>query len=191
MKRYQISEDIVDKVVTWIHTRHGVQIWDNVNLSSAGRDWMAPVMDENGVMLGKPHWSAGTQLHVFTKLEELEVLKKREVYRFHVGVERGEGFSYVVTDGGGRKLKEFEQKYALMRCTGCKWVGHYKELKPKKEVSLTSLVCPKCKKGENIEKEGKAWHEFDYTEYKNAVIFVEDGTIPLEEFINAKETESA
>lgn len=91
----------------WIANRGGVLAWPNVNLSNAGRDPMfTPATTSTGEdgRKHKPHWSVGDPSLV-TSIDEFEFVTLREYKRFHVGTQRGDGLSFVLTDAASRRLK--------------------------------------------------------------------------------------
>lgn len=104
---HRITSDIADSIRTWILERGGAQVWDSADLSNPGQEWMTPVRSADGATnTAKPHWSAGRVVRVLTQLDEVEVVGKRLVKRFHVGVRMGsQGLKVKVTAGGTRRIR--------------------------------------------------------------------------------------
>jgi len=84
----------------------GVMVWDSVNLSHPGAQWLTPL----GV--GKPTWQVGDEPSlVITNPDDVGVVVMEEVKRFRVGIRMGtQGLSMKVTDGGTRRIRAAVEK---------------------------------------------------------------------------------
>jgi len=111
MEKHQIQIENVGLIRDWLKNRGGIAIWNSINLSNPGASWTAPVNDEHGNPKGKPTWqAANTPSRVITDASEVEVITPREVSRLHIALQRGDGFSIVLTDASTRKVRKAVEK---------------------------------------------------------------------------------
>jgi hypothetical protein len=91
----------------YLRTREGIMVWDSINLSNPGIQWLTPAKDEDGKTYTKPTWQvSNTPSQIITKAEDVKVSIDKEVKRFHVATRMGsQGMSIKVTDGGTRKIR--------------------------------------------------------------------------------------
>lgn len=175
MTAHVISADIAPKIIDWMKTRGGVEVWKSLDLATPGKELMTPLLTEEGTPReGKPHWSVGEEpTKVITKLEDLEVVVTREVKRFRVGLKRARGGTmFKCTDAASARIRRECEKAASFRCAGC---GEIFLQSAGKDVKVgdhgTGVVCPKC---DHVELEVlNAFHRFDYST-QEAVILIED-----------------
>ena len=120
-KPFQVLARDAEKIRTLIETRGGVHLWDCLDLSNASKTWFTPAHDATGQPTGKPHWSAGKILRTVTALDEVEVLTPKLIRRFHVGVKRGYGLTFVVTDAGTRRIHAAVENANLRRPDNDAW----------------------------------------------------------------------
>jgi len=111
-ERHECSPDNAPKMLEWIKSRGGVAVWTSVNLANPGASWSAPAMTLDGTPALRPTWEAdGKPSRIITDAGEIDVVTRREVKRFRVGLRRGsQGFSVKVTDGGTRKIRAEVEK---------------------------------------------------------------------------------
>ena len=108
MNKHECAPENADRMMNWILTRGGVAIWDSANLSNPGASWSAPALSAlGGLPLAKPTWQAADgPARIITDAADIEVITRREVKRFRVGVRMGsQGMTFKVTDGGTRKIR--------------------------------------------------------------------------------------
>lgn len=94
------------KFEDWIANRGGVQVWDNVNLSTPGKGPMfTPANDVDGTPTVKPSWSVARG-EVVTSIHRFAFVKAwKEVKRFHVAIRPGsQGMSFKLTDASSRRV---------------------------------------------------------------------------------------
>lgn len=91
----------------WILNRGGVAVWSSINLSNPGATWSTPANNTDGSPTTKPTWQADSvPSMVITDPHEIAVITGKEVKRFHVGVKRGYGLSFVLTDAASRRVRK-------------------------------------------------------------------------------------
>lgn len=110
MEPIQCSVENAPKLADWIANHGGIAIWDSANLSNPGATWLMPVNDAEGKPTGKPSWQAGSVIDTVLSTDQVEVTVPKEVKRFHVAVRRGDGLSFVLTDGSSRRVKKEVEK---------------------------------------------------------------------------------
>jgi len=104
--RHEVTEENAPKFLDWIAKRGGVAVWPSVDLSDLGFSMSSPALTPDGQPTPKPHWKlAAEPSRVITDASEIDVVTWKEVKRFRVGVCRGDGFSFVLTDGATRKVR--------------------------------------------------------------------------------------
>ncbi len=92
------------KMADWIARRGGVAIWRSMDLSDLASSWSSPALTEDGKPYPKPS-------RIITDPREIQVVTRKEVKRFRVGLWTGaQGFSVKVTDGGSRRIRAEVQK---------------------------------------------------------------------------------
>jgi hypothetical protein len=100
------------KFEDWIVNRGGVQIWENVNLSTprAGQ-WFTPALT-NGQPTPTPHWSTVVGERVIDIDRFRFVKEMKEVKRFHVATRiSGSGIMLKCTDASSRKIEKALEKF--------------------------------------------------------------------------------
>jgi hypothetical protein len=112
VERHECSVENAPKMREWIKSRGGVAIWTSVNLSNLGASWSAPALTLDGTPALRPTWEAdGKPSRIITEEADIDVVTRKEVKRFRVGLRRGsQGFSVKVTDGGSRKIRAAVEK---------------------------------------------------------------------------------
>lgn len=112
-----------EKFESWIATRGGVQVWNNVNLSDPGAGQVftpaleeVKVPEENGginmVPYHKPRWTH-ERGEVVTDINRFEFVKAwKEIKRFRVALRMGsQGTMIKLTDGSSAKVRKFEESH--------------------------------------------------------------------------------
>lgn len=106
IERHAVSPEHAPKFLEWIADRGGVAVWNSINLSNFLASWSTPARNLDGSPAQKPTWqAANTPSRIITDAAEVDVIMAREVKRFHVGIKQGDGFAFVVTDGGTRRIR--------------------------------------------------------------------------------------
>jgi hypothetical protein len=109
---HSISPENVPQFRDWIANRGGVAIWRSINLSNPGASWSTPAKTVEGEPTPKPTWQASNQPErIITDPNEIVVVVPREIRRFRVGVQHGDGLSLKVTDGGTRRIRAAVAKF--------------------------------------------------------------------------------
>ncbi|HEY5049340.1 MAG TPA: hypothetical protein VII50_00450 [Acidothermaceae bacterium] len=104
--RHEVTEENAPKFLEWIAKRGGVAIWPSVDLSDPSASMSSPALTTEGEPTPKPHWKLALEpSRVITDASLIDVMTWKEVKRFHVGVRRGDGLSFTLTDGATRKLR--------------------------------------------------------------------------------------
>jgi hypothetical protein len=103
----------VERVSSWIRTRGGVAVWPNLEIGGGGGDGLTPALDEDGKPTACPGWRyAKAPSQIVTDPAEVLVTPSRDVCSFRVGVRRGDGLSFVLTDGAQRNVNKALAKYS-------------------------------------------------------------------------------
>jgi hypothetical protein len=106
MEKHPCSIENAPKFADWVKNRGGIAVWKSVNLSNPGASWSTPANDKEGKPTAKPTWQADNRPEqIITDPDQVEVYVGKEIKRFRVGVKRGDGFNFVLTDGASRRLK--------------------------------------------------------------------------------------
>jgi len=104
--KHECAPENATKMLQWIKTRGGVAIWRSVNLSNLGASWSTPALTPEGQPYPKPTWQADSKPErIITDATEIEVVTRKEVRRFHVGV-RQAGLAFKLTDASSRRLRD-------------------------------------------------------------------------------------
>ena len=111
MDKHECAPENAAKMLDWIRTRGGVAVWRSANLSNPGASWSAPALTSEGLpQPTKPTWEAESRpARIITDPSEIEVVTRREVKRFRVGV-RMAGLTLKVTDAGTRRIRAEVEK---------------------------------------------------------------------------------
>ena len=106
MDKLEVTTEHAAQYRRWIAGRGGLLVWRSINLSNPGASWTTPYLTEAGVPYTKPTWQAANEpeRHITTE-EDVVVQVPKEVKRFHIGVQSGDGLSFKVTDGGSRRIR--------------------------------------------------------------------------------------
>ena len=106
--KHECSPENAAKMRQWIQERGGVAIWRSVNLANPGASWSTPAKALDGSPTTKPTWEAESQpACIITDPAQIEVVTRREVRRFRVGVRMGsQGMSLKLTDASSRRVRE-------------------------------------------------------------------------------------
>lgn len=89
----------------WINKRGGLAHWKCADLSTPGKSWTTPALAKDGTPTAKGHWSmCDSPAYVVTDPCNVVVRQYREVKRFHVGIERGSGFSFRCTYAATKRI---------------------------------------------------------------------------------------
>lgn len=107
-----ISQSQADKIFGWFKTGKGVAVWNSLNLSDPGKQWLTPAVGQDGNPYPKPTWQVGnTADFVIIDPQAIGVNVYKEVKRFHVAVRMGrQGMSLKVTDAGTRRIRAAVEK---------------------------------------------------------------------------------
>lgn len=108
MENHIVSPENARQFWDWLKTRGGLAIWRSINLSNPGASWTAPLKDKKGEVKSKPTWQAGNEPErIITDPAEVEVVREKEVRRFHVAVRRTGpwGMTFKCTDASSRKVR--------------------------------------------------------------------------------------
>lgn len=92
------------KFRAWLESRGGIARWQSVNLSNPGASWSTPALTEDGKPYPKPTWESGNTPHIVTDAAQVGVFTDALFKAFRVGLRRGDGLSYKITDAAQRKL---------------------------------------------------------------------------------------
>jgi hypothetical protein len=92
------------KFAEWIKSRGGIAVWTSANLGNAGATWSTPALDQAGKPYGKPTWQASNTPTIITDPAQVGVYNETLFKAFAVGLRRGDGFSFNLTDGAMRRL---------------------------------------------------------------------------------------
>lgn len=104
-EKHQVEVQNAAKILDWLQTRGGLQLWDSADLSNPGQSWTTPLKDSDGNPTKKPHWVA-TPGRVITDPVDCEIIVPKELRRFRIGIRRGtQGLMWKVTDGGTRRIR--------------------------------------------------------------------------------------
>lgn len=114
MTMITIDMDNAKLVSQWIKDGRGVARWRSHDLSDPSAEVFTPAKKKDAsefLKLGiqksedQPGWKYPEIHEIETDPERITVKQYKEVKRFHVGVKRGSGFSFVLSDASNRKLK--------------------------------------------------------------------------------------
>lgn len=111
-ERHTCHPENAAKFLDWFANRGGILIWPSVDFGSLGTSWTTPYRNADGTPVTKPTWKAANEpeRHI-TDPAEVDVLTRREVKRFHVGVRMGsQGMSLKVTDAGSARIRKEMEK---------------------------------------------------------------------------------
>lgn len=108
---HECSEENAAKFLDWIKNRGGVAIWKCLDLSDPGKTWSTPALEVDGTPKKKQVWQMANEPYkIVTDPEKIKVYFAKEHKRFHVAVQRGDGFRFELTSGATRKVwKEVEK----------------------------------------------------------------------------------
>lgn len=113
MVALSIPPALVEQVSSWIRTRGGVAVWPNLEIGNRGGDGLTPALNEDGSPTPCPGWRyAKAPSRIVTDPVEVLVTPSRDVHSFRVGVRRGDGLSFVLTDGAKRNLQKALAKHS-------------------------------------------------------------------------------
>ena len=104
--RHTIEVENAPRMADWITNRGGLAVWVSVNLSNPGKSWTGPVRDKDGKVNTKPSWESANDPVIITDPAEVGMVEMTEFKRFHVGLQRGSGFSVECTPGASRKIRK-------------------------------------------------------------------------------------
>ena len=106
--KHECAPENAAQMRQWIETRGGVAIWRSVNLSNPGASWSTPALQKDGTPTQRPTWESDkTPERVITRADDIVVVSRKEVKRFHVAVRTGsQGMSLKLTDGATRRVRE-------------------------------------------------------------------------------------
>jgi len=112
MGKHECAPENAARMMDWIANRGGVAIWESVNLANLGTSWSTPATHADGSAATKPTWQSNNQpARIIIDPADIEVVTRREVKRFRVGVRIGaQGMTAKVTDGGTRKIRAAVEK---------------------------------------------------------------------------------
>lgn len=104
-EKHECAPENAASMRMWIEKRGGIAIWPSVNLSNPGASWSTPANTLEGTPTPKPTWQAADKPErVITDPNEVVVVTRKEVKRFHVAV-RQAGLTLKCTDGATRKIR--------------------------------------------------------------------------------------
>lgn len=113
--KHECSEENAPKFWEWLNSRGGIAVWKSINLGNAGASWSTPALMEDGKPYEKPTWQASNTPTVYTDPADVGVFTSALYKAFKVGLKRGDGFSFVLTDAASAKvnrlLTECEEKH--------------------------------------------------------------------------------
>ena len=110
MDKHQTSPDNADRFREWFKTRGGIAVWPSINLSNPGASWTTPALNRDGTPTKKPTWQASNTPRIITDPSEVEVLRPKEVKRFHVGLRRSNGPIVKITDAATKRVRREVEK---------------------------------------------------------------------------------
>lgn len=187
-ERQRIDESIVPNIVMFITQRDGAEVWESA-LIGQSRTMFLPVKDKDGkAECVKPHWSCQDKpTRVLTKLEEVEVSVTREVKRVKLALRMGsQGMSLKLTDGSKRKCEKAVDAATEWTCKKCNFRAPEKKFNWGYVAGTKALAGPECPSCANHDGallvEHKAFYVFS-NDSQEAIIMVEDRTVPLEEYV--------
>lgn len=109
--KHVCSPEHAVKFKDWLKNRGGLALWQSINLSNPGQTWTSPVKDKEGNPVERPSWQSDHKPYrIITDIAEVEVVVPREVKRFQVGVEMGDGLQLNCTDGATRRIRSAVDK---------------------------------------------------------------------------------
>jgi len=111
MSRHEVIPENALRFLEWINDRGGVAVWKSIDLSDPGYSVSTPALTD-GEPTRKPHWKVGeTPDRVITDAADIDVIKYKEVKRFHVGLRRGaQGLSIKLTDAASARVRREVEK---------------------------------------------------------------------------------
>jgi hypothetical protein len=112
MSKHECALENAPRFLDWIKNRGGVAVWNSIDFSNLGASWSTPALTD-GVPTPKPTWQADSKpSRIITDPNEIEVIVRKEVKRFHVAIRRGsQGFSFKLTDASSRKVRAMCDKF--------------------------------------------------------------------------------
>lgn len=104
--KHECAPEHAARMLDWIANRGGVAVWQSINVANLGASWSTPATLADGQPATKPTWQvADAPERIITDARDIEVVTRREVKRFHVGV-----FALKLTDGATRKVRAAVEK---------------------------------------------------------------------------------
>ncbi len=104
-EKHECAPENAANMRTWIEKRGGIAIWPSVNLSNPGASWSTPANTLEGTPTPKPTWQAADKPErVITDPNEVVVVTRKEVKRFHVALRRS-GLAFKCTEASSRRIK--------------------------------------------------------------------------------------
>lgn len=106
--QYQLETDVENarKMWDWVKNRGGVAVWLSQDLAEAGRKYLTPVLDERGERMLRPHWSTlNVPDDVVQDETKLGICTAKTVRTIRVGIKRGSGLSFTLTEAASRRLR--------------------------------------------------------------------------------------
>ena len=97
-----------EKIKSWIETKNGVAVWNSINLSNPGGEWLTPYKNENGEIYTKPNWQCSNKpTIIITSLSDIKVIKPKEIKRFPIAIRKSaNGLMLKLTDHSSTKVKK-------------------------------------------------------------------------------------
>jgi hypothetical protein len=110
-EKHSIDPKNAHDIARWFRDRGGIAIWRSAVIGSH-QTFTAPLRDEQGNLKGAEDIRWDTQpVRVITDPAEVNVVKGRELRRFHVATRMGgQGLTIKLTDGGSNKLRKAMEK---------------------------------------------------------------------------------
>ncbi len=121
MFKIECTPEHAHRFADWIETRGGVATWKSVDLGNPSASWSTPALDAEGKPTAKPTWQSGNVPEIITNMDEVGVFTDVLFKAFPVGLKRGSGMSFCLTDGAQRKLDKY-----LAQCEEKHGSAHYK-----------------------------------------------------------------
>lgn len=105
--KLEVSPENAPRFIEWLLKRGGIAIWRVIDLSRPGETASTPATTEDGKPMTRPGWAYDlTPERIITDAKDVNVVTRKEVRRFHVGVERGSGLSFQLTSAASRKVRD-------------------------------------------------------------------------------------
>lgn len=96
-----VSSNDAQKLRRWIKEDGGVAVWNSINLSNPGGQWLTSAKGE------RPTWQAGFfPAQVITDPTQIGVMDYKLVKRFHVAVRGGNGLAFSLTPASSARVRK-------------------------------------------------------------------------------------